>query len=582
MDDSQNTLAAENPDPDQPTLQPSYWLRNRKPLGFAALAGAVILAIVIGLMIVPDSREEPSNVETTVSSTAPEVPSSDARLDTDGDGLPDVLEEKGWETLAGGVYVTDPENPDTDGDGLSDGEEAGQVADVPGSKAVYAGVSNPTKADSDDDGLVDGDEIHGWTTEKGDTFFTDPMNSDTDGDVLFDGDEAGADIAKEETGGVYTGFSDPTAVDSDGDGLTDAEEADNGLNPYAADTDRDGLNDRRELYVIGSDPLRADTDGDGHSDSEEDKNRVNLGLDPLFEDVQTTKSDYAWDFAKGAFAGEAMPEDSVAWLAGNIASGGTSFIPGVGWIVGGIADVRDAVFSAIQGDWVAVGFILLGLIPHVGDATAIPKKVAGFVARYPHRAPAVAGVIMKIDKIPESIRIDASRKIWKEWDPLLKAGADKKGLLRIQQSGRINLDNVGSALKRDGHVRGAASPFLADGPAGELLLAKSLSKKSKKTEAQVRAPIADCFNVCNPTVRIFDVVADGVAHESKVGQKFLTESTRRQVNSDAHLIEKGVIDGAHWHFYPSAPTSQLGASKPLLDLLEEKGISFTIHPPNGR
>jgi hypothetical protein len=72
--------------------------------------------------------------------------------DTDGDGIPDDVEDKDQD---GNVDPgeTDPNNKDTDGDGLEDGVE-----------------------DKDKDGIVDFDE-------------TDPTKSDTDGDTVSDGDE---------------------------------------------------------------------------------------------------------------------------------------------------------------------------------------------------------------------------------------------------------------------------------------------------------------------------------------------------------------------------------------------------------
>ena len=45
--------------------------------------------------------------------------------DTDGDGLPDLVETTGMRDQYGEIYTTDPNNADTDGDGISDGEEMG-------------------------------------------------------------------------------------------------------------------------------------------------------------------------------------------------------------------------------------------------------------------------------------------------------------------------------------------------------------------------------------------------------------------------------------------------------------------------
>ena len=74
-------------------------------------------------------------------------------------------------------------------------------------------------------------------------------------------------------------------------------------------------------------------------------------------------------------------------------------------------------------------------------------------------------------------------------------------------------------------------------------------------------------------------MADDVAYESKVGYKVLTPEIKAQIGSDAYLIKTGKIKSAHWDFYPSAHTNEVGATPQLLDFLEENGITFTIHVP---
>lgn len=90
----------------------------------------------------------------------PEFRLAGGDLDSDGDGIPDWLEE---------VIGTDPFNPDTDGDGLSDGEE------------YWILFTDPLNPDTDYDGLKDGAEVH--------VYRTDPLNPDTDGGGVYDGHE---------------------------------------------------------------------------------------------------------------------------------------------------------------------------------------------------------------------------------------------------------------------------------------------------------------------------------------------------------------------------------------------------------
>jgi hypothetical protein len=89
-----------------------------------------------------------------------------ASLDSDGDGLPDDIEN---------VYCTDANDADTDDDGILDGLE-----DVNRNGYVDIGETDPCNADSDHDGLNDSTEISIGTV---------PTNPDSDGDGFTDGDE---------------------------------------------------------------------------------------------------------------------------------------------------------------------------------------------------------------------------------------------------------------------------------------------------------------------------------------------------------------------------------------------------------
>jgi hypothetical protein len=100
---------------------------------------------------------------------------------------------------------------------------------------------------------------------------------------------------------------------------------------------------------------------------------------------------------------------------------------------------------------------------------------------------------------------------------------------------------------------------------GEQYLAKSLG--SSQTQVFFSTSLGK---------RYIDVMKDGIAHESKVGYTSLTSFTKKQIQKDIELIQKGKIEGAVWHFYKSGITGKVGATKPLLDMLDANGIKYII------
>lgn len=417
--------------------------------------------------------------------------------------------------------------------------------------------------DSDADGLTDRVESTGWQIADGTIYRTDPGRADSDGDGLTDLDEAGARTSRE----AFAGYSDPLVADTDGDTLTDAAEADAGLDPRDPDLDDDGLRDGYELDVTGTDPESADTDGDTLTDAYEDANRETQGLDPLSPDEQISTSDYLADFAKGAAGGELAPSDSLAWLAGNLASG---FVPG------GIADIRDAVGSALNGDWVGSGVNVLGALPG-GDAVNAERKVVKFLAKHPRLAVEVASLIARTDFLPVAVKLTIIRTVWPDWDRLVAAGSDEKALLKLQR-GRTDLARLAEARLRPGHLAGEpVRPLRATTQARERIL--DLYARTNSAAAKLQSFATSACDDCGGGVRVGVVVIDGVLHEAKVGYAPLTRVVARQIRKDAWLIRTGAIAGAHWHFLASDLTSTLGADPRVLDLLDEAGIRYTIHLP---
>lgn len=152
----------------------------------------------------------------------------DSSLDTDGDGLTDILEEC---TLG-----TNPEDPDSDGDSIGDFEE----------------TDGGSPIDTDLDGLIDA------------------LDEDTDADGIDDVDEAGDDSLETE------------AVDTDDDGIPDYRDPDSDGDGDPDETDCEPLND--EVHSGATEECNGeddncnglidegltDTDGDGTPDCRDD------------------------------------------------------------------------------------------------------------------------------------------------------------------------------------------------------------------------------------------------------------------------------------------------------------------------
>ncbi len=127
------------------------------------------------------------------------APPAGMSIDTDGDGLPDNVEQRGWIVtikLLDGIRISrgvssDPLSPDTDNDGLDDRLEKTLSFD-------------PRSIDTDFDGLTDYQEYN--------EIFSDGTSQDTDGDGLDDA----AEFNFFRTSVVH--------ADTDGDQLPDSEE----------------------------------------------------------------------------------------------------------------------------------------------------------------------------------------------------------------------------------------------------------------------------------------------------------------------------------------------------------------------
>lgn len=204
---------------------------------------------------------------------------TDTNMDTDGDGYPNFRGDADPplyntpENIAHPKYVpggdrrtqiagsvTDPRNPDTDGDGLPDGLEDnnndGVIQSTDRNGKVDAGETDPNKGDTDGDGRLDGSE---------DTNRDGLVAGDTDRDRVYDSGEAWTE-------------TDPLNPDTDGDGMPDGWEARYGLNPLDNGTDHRGTTTPNDGHA--RDGAAGDPDGDGFNNLLE----YNNNTDPTFNE----------------------------------------------------------------------------------------------------------------------------------------------------------------------------------------------------------------------------------------------------------------------------------------------------------
>ncbi len=106
---------------------------------------------------------------------------------------------------------------------------------------------------------------------------------------------------------------------------------------------------------------------------------------------------------------------------------------------------------------------------------------------------------------------------------------------------------------------------------------RQLMRGSKTRFNDVPVLIGSKRNVL--AVREIDALAEGVAHESKVGFVRWTSSAKWQILKDAALVREGAagISEAHWHFWRSDITGRIGADPRVIRLLDRKGIRYTLH-----
>ena len=167
------------------------------------------------------------------------------KADSDGDSVADALEA--------GANLRKP--LDTDGDGLADLLDQDDDNDgIPTRLEVYRPGQLPQDTDTDADGIPDyldaDDDNDGRLTR----------DEDVNGDGRWSDDDSDGDGQPN-----YRASNDNDhQSDHDGDGLSNAQERTLGSDPGGRDTDKDGIHDALEIGLDESDPI--DTDGDGTPD----------------------------------------------------------------------------------------------------------------------------------------------------------------------------------------------------------------------------------------------------------------------------------------------------------------------------
>ncbi len=194
-------------------------------------------------------------------------------VDTDFDGMVDAEENIGWSINVNGSttnVTSDPLNPDTDGDGLPDLMERffrmnPRARDTDGDTIADRTELNPEDPRAyfppgtfDDFNLRCVDAAECRYTRPTTPVGTNPLRADTDLDTRNDAVEIGTGWFVQVVGQQQREvFSSPFVADQDADGFNDAQELAAGTDPALNDTDGDGTGDSVEAGRSRN-PLQAD------------------------------------------------------------------------------------------------------------------------------------------------------------------------------------------------------------------------------------------------------------------------------------------------------------------------------------
>ncbi|KAA3642577.1 MAG: T9SS C-terminal target domain-containing protein [Bacteroidetes bacterium] len=186
-------------------------------------------------------------------------------LDSDNDGIPDIIEAGGVDPNEDGRVEDDT---DTDGDGWANTFDPDNLGVILADEDKDGdGLPNRIDLDADGDGVADIIEAGGVDSD-GDAKVDTPQDSDNDGwDNTFDEDNGGTVLTIADNDG--DGFNDYLDLDSDSDGITDHVEAQTTVGfvaPTGSDTDGDGWDNSYDSDNGGTAITLSNKDGVGNPD----------------------------------------------------------------------------------------------------------------------------------------------------------------------------------------------------------------------------------------------------------------------------------------------------------------------------
>lgn len=228
--------------------------------------------------------------------------SNDKDLDSDNDGITDVLENGGTDANNDGRA----DGNDTDGDGI--------VSSVDGAPNAWGDTSDPAAVDTDGDGKPNFRDLDSDNDGKSDlvesgnpTAIAGDVNND--GVIDFNNNDPDGDGALTPGDGTSTwGTNTPAPVDTDGDGIPDYRDPVTGTKKDITDTPYATLDTNGDGVINGSDTGGgADADGDGIPD-------IVDADDNNFGGLSSNIGVKAKAFLGGDFAGTRHKDVSAGWV----------------------------------------------------------------------------------------------------------------------------------------------------------------------------------------------------------------------------------------------------------------------------